>query len=104
MCDISYDWILTPCACCSLQLVQFCPGLKVLAYWGSLAERKAVRKHLNPKKLFGPHAPFHVCVSSYQMVVQDESYLKRVKWQYMILDEAQASICRHVSGINSCTN
>jgi len=27
---------------------------------------------------------------SYQLIVQDEEYFKRTRWQYMILDEAQA--------------
>jgi DNA helicase INO80 len=29
-------------------------------------------------------------VTSYQLIVADEKYLKKVKWQYMVLDEAQA--------------
>ena len=29
-------------------------------------------------------------VTSYQLVVSDEKYFQRVKWQYMVLDEAQA--------------
>ena len=65
--------------------------LRVLPYWGDAADRRLLRKHLAPRRAYsGPSAPFHVCVSSYQMVVQDESYLRRVKWQFLILDEAQA--------------
>jgi SNF2 family DNA or RNA helicase len=30
-----------------------------------------------------------VCLTSYQMAVADEAVLKKVKWQFMILDEAQ---------------
>lgn len=29
-------------------------------------------------------------ITSYQLVVQDVKYFQRVKWQYMVLDEAQA--------------
>jgi DNA helicase INO80 len=31
-----------------------------------------------------------VLITSYQLLVSDEKYFKRVKWQYMVLDEAQA--------------
>ncbi|KAK9829749.1 hypothetical protein WJX72_007671 [[Myrmecia] bisecta] len=72
------------------ELQQFCPSLRVLPYWGQTADRKLLRKHLAPRRLYGQQAAFHVCVTSYQMAVQDESYLRRVRWQYMVLDEAQA--------------
>jgi len=29
-------------------------------------------------------------ITSYQLLVTDEKYFRRVKWQYMVLDEAQA--------------
>lgn len=35
------------------------------------------------------NAPFHVLITNYQLVVQDERYLTAIRWQYMILDEAQ---------------
>lgn len=35
-------------------------------------------------------AGFHVLITSYQLLVSDEKYFRRVKWQYMVLDEAQA--------------
>ncbi|KAG1854090.1 P-loop containing nucleoside triphosphate hydrolase protein [Suillus tomentosus] len=34
-------------------------------------------------------APFHVLITSYQLVTQDQQYFQCVKWQYMVLDEAQ---------------
>lgn len=42
------------------------------------------------KTLYTQNAPFHVVITSYQLVVQDVKYFQRVKWQYMVLDEAQA--------------
>ena len=36
------------------------------------------------------NAPFHVLITNYQLVVQDERYLNAIRWQYMVLDEAQA--------------
>lgn len=35
-------------------------------------------------------ASFHIVVTSYQIVISDIKYFNRIKWQYMILDEAQA--------------
>lgn len=32
---------------------------------------------------------FHVCITSYKLVVQDQSSFRRKKWRYLILDEAQ---------------
>lgn len=42
------------------------------------------------KTLYTQDASFHVVITSYQLVVQDVKYFQRVKWQYMVLDEAQA--------------
>jgi len=64
--------------------------LQTLPYWGSPHERKIIRKYWNQKFLYNENAPFHVLITSYQLVVQDVKYFQRVKWQYMILDEAQA--------------
>uniref|UniRef100_S4S086 Chromatin-remodeling ATPase INO80 n=1 Tax=Petromyzon marinus TaxID=7757 RepID=S4S086_PETMA len=57
---------------------------KVLPYWGNPHDRKVIRK------FWSQDAPFHVVITSYQLVVQDVKYFQRVKWQYMVLDEAQA--------------
>ena len=35
-------------------------------------------------------ASFHMVITSYQLIIQDIKYFQRIKWQYMILDEAQA--------------
>ena len=72
------------------EIKRFAPNLKVLPYWGGLKERKLIRKYFNSKNLGTPNAPFHVVVTSYQLVVADEKSFQRMKWQYMILDEAQA--------------
>lgn len=50
-----------------------------------------LRAYICPQKtLYTQNAPFHVVITSYQLVVQDVKYFQRVKWQYMVLDEAQA--------------
>ncbi|KAJ2715063.1 putative DNA helicase ino80 [Coemansia spiralis] len=73
------------------ELTRFVPEFKILPYWGAPKDRKVLRKSLwNPNSLSRKDSAFHVMVTSYQMIIKDESYLNRVKWQYMVLDEAQA--------------
>ncbi|KAL9654534.1 hypothetical protein ABK040_006599 [Willaertia magna] len=70
---------------------KFCPMLKVLPYWGSLKDRKVLRKYwTNPDKLYQKESPFHIVISSYGLILEDEKYFKKVRWQYLILDEAHA--------------
>lgn len=69
------------------EINRFLPSFKVLNYWGNLQERKEHRKKL--KK-------YNVVITSYQVAVSDESIIGKIKWQYMILDEAQA-----IKSINS---
>ncbi|OLL26990.1 putative DNA helicase INO80 [Neolecta irregularis DAH-3] len=73
------------------EITRFVPQFKVLPYWGNGKDRKVLRKFWNRKQLtYTEDAEFHVLVTSYQLAVSDEKYFNRVKWQYMILDEAQA--------------
>ncbi|PWN54420.1 hypothetical protein IE53DRAFT_116636 [Violaceomyces palustris] len=73
------------------EISRFVPALKALPYWGNVKDRAVLRKFWNRKQIsYNRDAPFHVLVTSYQLVVSDEKYFQRVKWQYMILDEAQA--------------
>lgn len=72
------------------EFAKFVPDFKVLPYWGNVMDRKTLRKFWDPKKLYSRDAHFHVLITSYQLIVADEKYFQRIKWQYMILDEAQA--------------
>lgn len=73
------------------EISKFVPEFKVLPYWGSNKDRKVLRKFWDRQQLrYTKDSPFHVLVTSYQLVVADAQYLNRIKWQYMILDEAQA--------------
>ncbi|RWS17785.1 DNA helicase INO80-like isoform X2 [Dinothrombium tinctorium] len=69
---------------------RFTPKFKLLPYWGNPNDRKVLRKFWNQKYLHREEASFHVLVTSYQLIVQDVKYFQRIKWMYMILDEAQA--------------
>ncbi|KAK2022178.1 hypothetical protein LX32DRAFT_206343 [Colletotrichum zoysiae] len=73
------------------EIRKFVPEFKILPYWGSASDRKVLRKFWDRKHTtYKKDASFHVCVTSYQLVVSDVAYFQKMKWQYMILDEAQA--------------
>lgn len=72
------------------ELSRFVSKFKVVPYWGNTQDRKIMRKFWNQDSMTTEDASFHVVVTSYQLVIQDVKYFQRIKWQYMILDEAQA--------------
>ncbi|RZC35852.1 DNA helicase Ino80, partial [Asbolus verrucosus] len=53
-------------------------------------ERKILRQFWDQKDIYTKDASFHIVITSYQIVITDIKYFNRIKWQYMILDEAQA--------------
>ncbi|KAI4293178.1 chromatin-remodeling ATPase INO80 [Pancytospora philotis] len=63
------------------EFAKFIPDFRVVVYYGSLQERTELRKRFKQA---------HVVVTSYQVAVSDESILRKIRWQYMLLDEAQA--------------
>lgn len=65
-----------------MEFSKFAPGFKILTYYGNLNQRKNKRK--------GWYKPdmFHVCITSYQLVIHDQQPFRRKKWHYLILDEA----------------
>lgn len=91
---------------------KFCPSFKIMTYFGSQKERK-LKRYIGKQKSFflssssssssssyssslcsfsqgwsKPNA-FHVCITSYKLVIQDQAAFRRKKWRYLILDEAQ---------------
>uniref|UniRef100_A0A3Q3QWL4 Helicase ATP-binding domain-containing protein n=1 Tax=Monopterus albus TaxID=43700 RepID=A0A3Q3QWL4_MONAL len=67
-----------------MELKRWCPGFKILTYFGSQKERKLKRQVMSSL----PNA-FHVCITSYKLVLQDHQAFRRKSWRYLILDEAQ---------------
>lgn len=53
-------------------------------------DRKILRQFWNQDGMHTKDAGFHVVITSYQIVISDVKYFNRIKWQYMVLDEAQA--------------
>ena len=73
------------------EITRFVPDMKVLPYWGTAKDRKVLRKFWDRRQpTYTKESQFHVMVTSYQLIVQDVQYFQKIKWQYMILDEAQA--------------
>ncbi|KAF2996541.1 swr1 complex component [Neopestalotiopsis sp. 37M] len=65
-----------------MEFKKWCPGFKVLSYYGSIEERKRKRQGWQSDDMW------NVCITSYQIVLQDQQVFKRRRWHYMILDEA----------------
>jgi SNF2 family DNA or RNA helicase len=65
-----------------IEIKKFCPAFKVLTYYGSMKERRKKRQGWSK-----PNS-FHICITSYKLVVQDANMFRRKKWRYLILDEA----------------
>ena len=65
-----------------MEFKKFCPGFKILTYYGTQEERKEKRRGWSKDNTW------NVCITSYQLVLRDEIIFKRRNWHYMILDEA----------------
>lgn len=66
-----------------IEFKKWCPAFKILTYFGNPKQRRL--KRIGWTK---PNA-FHVCLTSYKIVLRDQHTFKRKKWHYLILDEAQ---------------
>ncbi|KAI9053366.1 hypothetical protein LZ554_002325 [Drepanopeziza brunnea f. sp. 'monogermtubi'] len=65
-----------------MEFKKWCPGFKILTYYGNQEERKKKRQGWKTEDTW------NVCITSYQLVIQDQQVFKRRQWHYMILDEA----------------
>uniref|UniRef100_A0A1A8Q4U9 E1A binding protein p400 n=1 Tax=Nothobranchius rachovii TaxID=451742 RepID=A0A1A8Q4U9_9TELE len=66
-----------------LEFKRWCPGLKILLYLGSRKERRFKRA------LWDETNSFHVCVTSYKLLMKDQSHFLRRRWRHLVLDEVQ---------------
>ncbi|XP_056319297.1 E1A-binding protein p400 isoform X2 [Danio aesculapii] len=66
-----------------MEFKRWCPGLKILLYLGSRRQRKYKRlRWCEPNS-------FHVCVTSYKLLLKDQSHFLRRRWKHLVLDEIQ---------------
>ncbi|XP_072289595.1 E1A-binding protein p400 isoform X2 [Eucyclogobius newberryi] len=66
-----------------VEFKRWCPGLKILLYLGNRRERRSLRKW------WGEANSFHVCLTSYKLLMTDNSHFLRRKWRHVVLDEVQ---------------
>ncbi|CEP12838.1 hypothetical protein [Parasitella parasitica] len=65
-----------------MEFKKWLPGFKIMTYYGSPKQRREKRTGWSKDNAF------HVCITSYQLVLQDQNMFRRKAWQYLILDEA----------------
>ncbi|CAM9097974.1 unnamed protein product [Scytosiphon promiscuus] len=61
---------------------RWCPSIKTVKLLGNKAERKAVCENVLDT------GNFDACVASYESVLKEASTLKKIKWRYLLIDEA----------------
>ena len=66
-----------------MEFKKWCPAFKILTYYGNQKERKQKRTGWTKTNAF------HVCITSYKLVIQDHQAFRRKKWKYFILDEVR---------------
>ncbi|PSN67309.1 hypothetical protein BS50DRAFT_494157 [Corynespora cassiicola Philippines] len=67
-----------------MEFKKWCPGFKILTYYGDINERK--RKRMGWRTT--GRDMYNVVITSYQLILQDAAAFKMRAWQYLILDEA----------------
>ncbi|KAM9118121.1 E1A-binding protein p400-like isoform 10-T11 [Pangshura tecta] len=66
-----------------LELKRWCPGLKILLYFGSQRELRAKRQGwMEPNS-------FNVCITSYKQLFKGNHAFMKVRWKYLVVDEMQ---------------
>ncbi|ODN06110.1 putative DNA helicase Ino80 [Orchesella cincta] len=68
------------------------PRFNVISYWGKPMERKVLRQFWEKTSFHTEDASFHVVITSHQVMASDLKYFGKIKWQYLIMDDAQGSI------------
>ncbi|KAJ8379907.1 hypothetical protein SKAU_G00006850 [Synaphobranchus kaupii] len=66
-----------------MEFKRWCPGLKILLYLGNKRERKFKRTWWSE-----PNS-FHVCVTSYKLLLKDQREFLKRRWKHLVLDEVQ---------------
>ena len=73
---------------------KWAPHINVIKYAGTPDARKIIKEHeffFSDKSASAKDAPlkFSVLLTSYNLILQDESVLKKFNWEVLIVDEAQ---------------
>lgn len=63
------------------EFATWAPSIVAILYDGRLDERKAMRDE------YSGEGKFNVLVTHYDLIMRDKAFLKKIHWQYMIVDE-----------------
>ena len=64
------------------EFAKWCPSLKVVVLQGNQSARKEIiTSQILPLQ-------FHVCITSYEIVLREKAVFTKIAWWYMIIDEA----------------
>ncbi|RPA86028.1 hypothetical protein BJ508DRAFT_411622 [Ascobolus immersus RN42] len=66
------------------EISKFAPDMPKLKYHGTPQERTQMRADIVDKKV---DASYPVIATTYEMVMKDRTYLQRIAWKYIIVDE-----------------
>ncbi|MGH0140743.1 UNVERIFIED_CONTAM: hypothetical protein FKN15_072254 [Acipenser sinensis] len=66
-----------------MEIKRWCPSLKILVYLGNKKERRLKRR------MWSESNGFHVCLTSYKLLLKDHEDFLRKRWKYLVLDEIQ---------------
>ncbi|XP_072244471.1 E1A-binding protein p400 isoform X1 [Leuresthes tenuis] len=66
-----------------LEFKRWCPGLKILLYLGNRKDRRSKRMWWEESN------GFHVCLTSYKLLMKDQSHFLKRRWRHLVLDEVQ---------------
>uniref|UniRef100_A0A7N8XZZ7 E1A binding protein p400 n=1 Tax=Mastacembelus armatus TaxID=205130 RepID=A0A7N8XZZ7_9TELE len=66
-----------------VEFKRWCPGLKILLYLGNRRQRRSKRMW------WGEANNFHVCLTSYKLLMKDQIHFLKRRWRHLILDEVQ---------------
>ncbi|XP_057213376.1 E1A-binding protein p400 isoform X3 [Triplophysa rosa] len=66
-----------------MEFKRWCPGLKILLYLGSRKQCRYKRS-----RWCEPNS-FHVCLTSYKLLLKDHAHFLKRRWRHLVLDEVQ---------------
>ncbi|XP_058769636.1 probable ATP-dependent DNA helicase CHR12 isoform X2 [Vicia villosa] len=64
-----------------IEFSSWAPSIKVILYDGRMDERKAIKEE------FSGEGKFNVMITHYDLIMRDKAFLKKIKWNYLIVDE-----------------
>ncbi|XP_031378496.1 probable ATP-dependent DNA helicase CHR12 [Punica granatum] len=79
------------------EFTTWAPSIGAVLYDGRLDERKVLRERLSVNG-------FNVLITHYNLIMKDKTFLKKIQWHYMIIDEGhrlKSSTCSLVQTLNA---